>query len=713
MSYKPMTNEERQPLISSGPSVVTASSPESIRDDEATSSASCRQCLTSYVPIEPLLLGYTLSRVFLMGMTTYYLFDQASLKYGDPSMDSLNPCGSTHGHHKDKEKAENVQREFVQLAMISAFSASFTAVIPTMFIGPLTDRVGRRIGFVLPLLGNCARALVFLFVLGTEAPFYVIYIGNVLDGLGGGFGTFLMTSFSAAADVSTPGSQRALRICIIEVVNILGASAGGIAGGRWRKTGYVQPVMCAAAIGVVCLIYALWFWPETRHAPPDNAGLDPSGGTSRVAGAGLRGHEVVAASEQRKSVVTNYGAVEDAGSCGGLAASQATEDDVMGVAGNVGINHGDLVGASHGRSETPNEGDGGLESSESSFEAGARRSFENSGSDTTRYQSLCQMSSGNSYRDSTGNPSRFVGSQRVYRGKTNSSADGPGEEGEVGRGWGGGGSTVPAPTSAPLRSVEAPATCTSPACCSTATLSAARRSWSVYFREGDASHPERRRVLALCFFSFLLTVVVNFSKPSIEESFRMSDLCWNAVKDSEFSSAWLVAHWLCILLVQRVLQRYLHVHDVYLAMIGCVSGIAALFVFCFATLPDISDTAAEALVYASAGCGSLARALIPMLRSMSSSMVNKDEQGALFVSYACVELAGAAVFDMVAGQIFKVTVHVWPGVIFVIWIFFLVAVMALLMKLAAVFNSQEDTDSERGVLHQGIEHRAPRRSLQN
>ena len=61
-------------------------------------------------------------------------------------MNSLKPCGeNTSGGQPDKEMAENVQKEFVQLVMIGTFSDFMTAVIPTIFIGPVIDRVGRSV----------------------------------------------------------------------------------------------------------------------------------------------------------------------------------------------------------------------------------------------------------------------------------------------------------------------------------------------------------------------------------------------------------------------------------------------------------------------------------------------------------------------------------------------------------------------------------------
>ncbi|XP_076471062.1 proton-coupled folate transporter-like [Babylonia areolata] len=269
-------DDERRPLLSSSsPSVaqneVVDDGNDDDDDDSAGSSFSCRRCVSTYVPIEPLLLGYAFARVIIIVLTGFYFFDEASRWYGDPSMSSLNPCGtnqSAGGHAADQTRAENVQKEALQLTMVGSFSVYMTAVLPALFIGPLTDRIGRRLGFALPVLGVVLRGIVFLLVLGTGANVYFIYIGTVLEGLGGGFGTLLMTSFSAAADVTKPGRQRALRICIIEAVQVLGSALAGFIAGQWRRVNYTQPLMLAAAVGVLTLMFALWAMPETLSPPP-------------------------------------------------------------------------------------------------------------------------------------------------------------------------------------------------------------------------------------------------------------------------------------------------------------------------------------------------------------------------------------------------------------------------------------------------------------
>ena len=59
-------------------------------------------------------------------------------------MDSLNPCGdANHGQEPDRVQAEAVQKEALQLGLVGAFCGYITAVLPTLFIGPATDRIGR------------------------------------------------------------------------------------------------------------------------------------------------------------------------------------------------------------------------------------------------------------------------------------------------------------------------------------------------------------------------------------------------------------------------------------------------------------------------------------------------------------------------------------------------------------------------------------------
>ena len=303
-------------------------------------------------------------------------------------------------------------------------------------------------------------------------------------------------------------------------LQVLGSSLATFVAGQWRRENYTQPLILAAAVGVLSLIYALWFWPETLRPRPPGSPSPPgppqpqtpgrcgSGGGGSGGGGGLE-HP-----EERKA---------DGGVLSGVGRSTPLDQghDTR-VTGHVGIDSdaadfGDVV---NGR---PASG-----------------------------ESLSRDGSGNC-------PVRVSDSSRHGR-------------------------KPPAPP-------ENTATC-----CSLASTNV-RRSWGVYFRSDSTSHPARRCVLALCFVSFLLTVAVNFSKPSVEQVFRMSELCWDAVKESEFESGWLVSHWVCILVFLHLLQHRFRVSDVYLAIVSCVSAICAPVVFSAATLPGVSERTSTVLVF--------------------------------------------------------------------------------------------------------------------
>ncbi|KAK7474115.1 hypothetical protein BaRGS_00034644, partial [Batillaria attramentaria] len=559
--------------------------------------------------------------------------------YGDPSTSSLNPCGKGGNHsYPDEHRARQVQKAAIQLDVLASFTGFLPAVIPTIFLGPATDVLGRRIGFVLPVLGTVARSLVFLFVYGTGASVYYMYIGTTLEGLGGGFGSFLMTSFSAAADVTTPGPQRALRICIIEAVNVGASSLAGFISGQWRKSSYEHPVMFCAAFGVVCLAFALWVIPETWH--PGQAPPSPD----------IRREDPRGVQDKGSNIPNNHRGIAQE-----VTSSSGRQQNECGEAGPGYTDEGFVPCSIQAHA------------SESDFSAS--REFLESGSSYNSTKKTHANTTLSSPPTTPGamspGPIPFQGHGYYVPQSNRPSVDVESCESFVCSNSPRRASRPPLPASQP----RSDGGDTHSSCCGTA-LRGVARSVKVYFRV-NPELPARRCVLVLCFTAFILTVAVNFSKPVVETVYRMGELCWNAIKETEFDSGWLIAHWVCILIALHVFQRRLGVPDVYIAMMGCVSGIAAPAVFAFAKN--------SAIVFVSAACGTMGRALIPMLRSMASAVVDTDEQGALFASFACVELAGAALFGMAFGQLYRVTLDIWTGIVFLVLAGIMVLVFILLM----------------------------------
>lgn len=591
-------------------------------------------------------------------------------------MSSQNPCGKHDG--QNSSIAKDVQKAAIQLDTLSSFTGFLPAVVPTIFLGPATDIVGRRMGFILPLLGTICRSLVFLFVYGLKVSVYFMYIGTVLEGLGGGFGAFMMTSFSASADITTPGAQRGLRICIIEAVNVVASSLAGFVSGQWRKRSYEEPVMFCAAFGVFWLIFALWVMPET---------LDKAGQNNRLA---ARSEPDARERFERGKVGGNYGS--------DLSSEGTDTQEVM--------SSRTRQGNELGRSGHTLTDDGFLSCSIQGHASESDRDFTESGIsyNSTKISHNVVPSPPVSPNMSSARPVRFHDYGR-YVPQT-SGTPVPVERCD---------SFVCSNSARPLDSrlsTTHPAQLSSNQCghvcgrehtesrarerdnterddrsCCGRGLAKVGRSFKVYFRVMPEI-PARRLTLTLCFLAFLLTVSVNFSKPTLETVYRMTTLCWDAVLETQFDSGFLLQHWLFILIALHVFQKRRGVSDISMAMLGCVSGIAAPLVFAFAKN--------NVIVFISATCGTFARVLIPMLRSIASSVVDVDEQGALFASYACVELAGAAVFGLAFGQFYKATVDLWTGIVFLVLAAIMLLVFVILLFLAQLLRRYGHAQSYAG-----------------
>lgn len=88
-------------------------------------------------------------------------------------------------------------------------------------------RYGRKVALYLVSLGAMARMAVFTLVFHYEWRVEYLYIGSVLEGMTGGFGCFLMSSYTIVADATKEGgSRRAVKITLTEAATMLGESQG-------------------------------------------------------------------------------------------------------------------------------------------------------------------------------------------------------------------------------------------------------------------------------------------------------------------------------------------------------------------------------------------------------------------------------------------------------------------------------------------------------
>lgn len=208
---------------------------------------------------------YMFALVTQFPVLQFWLFDHFSKQYHWKGTDNSDYCqNKTHTRNDTDSAIENeVQSKTNQYIMYTGFVSSFTAIFPTLFLGPLTDKFGRKFGFFCSFLGLllCLLLMTLIYYFNLSPNF--LFISSFFLGISGSYGLFLAAAFGMIADVTSGGKRRGFRIASLEASIALASSAGTITSGIWVTTiGYVWPMVFSMALLLLASIYTLLI-PET------------------------------------------------------------------------------------------------------------------------------------------------------------------------------------------------------------------------------------------------------------------------------------------------------------------------------------------------------------------------------------------------------------------------------------------------------------------
>ena len=224
------------------------------------------------LPEVPTLL-YFVALVTQYPVTQFWLFDHFSHKYNWTKQNDVDYCGnSSQTNSSDAELENKVQSQTNKYFMYMMFISSFTAILPTLFLGALTDKFGRKFVFYVSFLGMLGSELLTVIVFQYDLTPDLLFISSFMQGLSGSYGLFLAAAFGMVADITSPGKQRAFRVTVIEAVIAVASSVGSATSGIWvKEMGYVWPMAFSMGEVVLAALFVLFLIPETlleRHHHP-------------------------------------------------------------------------------------------------------------------------------------------------------------------------------------------------------------------------------------------------------------------------------------------------------------------------------------------------------------------------------------------------------------------------------------------------------------
>ncbi|XP_076058484.1 putative peptidoglycan muropeptide transporter SLC46 [Oratosquilla oratoria] len=218
------------------------------------------------ISVEPVLLlnamGYTIKTIFATKMVLDKVCEN-SLEY------PLSVCENLTAH---TEEHVRVQRIATGIMMIKDLISSLPTIFFVLFLGAWSDRNGRKIPILLPVIGNFLTAFVYIIntYLWWLPPEYII-LAAIPRALSGGLVTLLMATFSYISDTTNVRS-RTMRIAFMDLMMFVGVPLGlYLSNVIYEALDYMGVFSISAAVHFVCVLYIILRIKNTRALSLENA----------------------------------------------------------------------------------------------------------------------------------------------------------------------------------------------------------------------------------------------------------------------------------------------------------------------------------------------------------------------------------------------------------------------------------------------------------
>ena len=208
-----------------------------------------------YLPPDILMFFTMLVYVYL------YVSQQQFIYYRVCLLVKGGNCSITR-HNETYNCTENPQVDHIQslssyLLLISTLVTSIPSIFTSLFLGPLTDLVGRKVAFFSPIITMIISMLILLSVDYLDLSPYFILISSAVTGVGGSY-TIIIMALSAYIVDTVSEKNRAIRLSILEAVISAAAFAGNLSGGLILEAiGFSYFFILNIILLAIILVYAI------------------------------------------------------------------------------------------------------------------------------------------------------------------------------------------------------------------------------------------------------------------------------------------------------------------------------------------------------------------------------------------------------------------------------------------------------------------------
>jgi len=224
--------------------------------------------ILSSITVEPVTFCYACALILHAPLIQQYVYHRLSEDYDLPPNISVDEssCEVNASSEKDLSiinKRNQVQSitSYIYLGIILA--AALPSLFMALLLGSWSDKVGRKVVVLLPVIGGLLDSICILVVMYTRCSLYILFVGGFCNGVCGFFTTMILAVFAYMADM-TSERERALRLGILEAVAFTSGMISHISSGWWiHHLGFKAPYIFITTLHLISLAYIVFLLPES------------------------------------------------------------------------------------------------------------------------------------------------------------------------------------------------------------------------------------------------------------------------------------------------------------------------------------------------------------------------------------------------------------------------------------------------------------------
>lgn len=221
-------------------------------------------CVRFIEPVQFLYSLYLAGSMSLFNQSVRFLVQNSRDPAGaDPSAPAGRTSCRNGSSAADAREDAEVSAEAARWLIYMNLAAVVPALFSTVFLGGFSNRVGRKLVLLLPLVGGALRLLFFIAVFTLRLSLVYLVVSSFVDGLFGMSCSMLMACFSYASDITTH-QQRSIRLVLLQMCSGLALITSSLATGYViHSLGHVWMFVFLLGILAIAFCYIVFFLQES------------------------------------------------------------------------------------------------------------------------------------------------------------------------------------------------------------------------------------------------------------------------------------------------------------------------------------------------------------------------------------------------------------------------------------------------------------------